>query len=99
MFQFEIGTFVELLKAAPEPVCIFEPEEYSEYLQKTVFDPLKNGENIALKDLDFSAFSLRNVTPDNLIRCWRRELSGWTQSFNRFVKRTPAEAVRKREFF
>ena len=99
MFQFENSTFIELLKAAPEALDFFEQEEHSDYLQKAVFDPLKRGEAIGLQDLDFSAFSLRNVTTAENIRIWREDFAGWVSGFNRIIKKIAAEPEKEAMFF
>ena len=99
MFRFENEAFIALLKAAPPRASIFEPAERSEYIQKQVIDPLKKGEKVNLQTLDFSAFDFRNVTTDDYIKSCKRQVGGWTQGFNRFVKKTPADAAKQRAFF
>ncbi len=99
MIEFNIDTFADHLRGAPERTSIFEQEEYSVYLQEKVFDPLSRGESLDIKELDYSAYSLNNVTTDSYAEGHNGILRRWGNGFNSFVKRTPAVVTDERKFF
>ena len=99
MPEFNMGLLMESLRRIPERRSIFEPEEYSEYLQKEVFDPLIESGTIDIKEVDFSKFELRHVTPKSYADSFQNVNEGWARGFNEFVKRTPAAACAEPAFF
>lgn len=64
MASLDSKVFFQLLREAPERRFLSETPEYSEYLQREVFDRLSRGEEVDLSKLDWDAFSLYHVTPE-----------------------------------
>lgn len=99
MAEFDMRQFAALLRIVPEEKPMVERPEHSEYLQKNVFDVLKEDGGVDLKQLDWSAFGMKdlrsgwhadwlNTTPD-----------GWLHGINSFVHKTPGMAAGRRKFF
>ena len=61
MINFDTNHFYQRLHEMPNKHILPAGPEYSEYLQKEVFDPLIRGETIDLANLDWNAFALRHV--------------------------------------
>ena len=99
MIAFNIDSFVDHLRGAPERTSIFEPEEYSVYLQEKVFNPLSRGESLDIRELDYSAYNLNNVTTDSYAEGHNGIMRRWGNGFNRFLKSTPPVVTDERKFF
>lgn len=99
MIRFDFDLFAGLLRTAPEPIRFSDEAEYSEYLQKEVFDKLNGGEPVDPSKLDFSAFDFRHVTPEGIEKHYEGELAGWLKSANSLFKLTPAVPRAGRSFF
>lgn len=61
MADFDTNHFYQRLREMPNKHILPAAPEYSEYLQKEVFDPLIRGETIDLANLDWNAVTFRNV--------------------------------------
>ena len=61
MAEFDMRQFAALLRIVPEEKPMVERPEHSEYLQKNVFDVLKEDGSVDLKQLDWSAFGMKDL--------------------------------------
>ena len=76
-----------------------EPAEHSAYLQREVFDRLKNHELIDLTKLDWDAFDLSHVTPEDYEHRYKINQSNWLQGFNRMLQGRAPAALEKQVVF
>lgn len=97
--EFDKRRFVQALLDAPPERPLLETSEYSEYLQKEVFDRLAAGASLVWRTLDWDAFELRHVTPVNYDRPYERVHTGWLQGINSFLRKTPAASLHEKGFF
>lgn len=81
MAAFDMRLFYRILRETPKKHILSASPEYSEYLQKEVFDPLIRGETIDLANLDWNAIAPCYVT----IRYLREEHEGMEHGL---IKRT-----------
>ncbi len=97
--EFDKQRFLCSLLEAPEEEPLLEPPEHSEYLQKQVFDKLAAGEAVDLKALDWNAFELRHVTPEDHGGRHERTHKDWLQGINYYLRKTPAASLPEKGFF
>ena len=64
-----------------------------------MFDKLNADEAIDLMALDWNAFELRHVTPEDYARKYDRIHEGWLMGINHFLRITPAVCVKEKGFF
>jgi len=99
MKEFDVSQFCALLRAVPEARPIVEPPERSEYLQKQVFDVLKEKGRIDLRQLDWDAFDIKHVIFGQDAASLNSIPDGWLSGINRFLHNTPGAATDQRRFF
>ena len=99
MPKFNFDVFADILRNAPDRRGIFEQEEHSAYLQENVFDPLIKDGGIDIKEVDFSKFELKNVTPNERVESYQHVNERWTYGFNSRIKHTPAAVTPEHGFF
>lgn len=99
MAEFDKLRFLELLREAPERKQLLEKPQYSEYLQKQVFDKLREDGMIDLSALDMEAISLRDLIETGYPAMYENISGGWDQGINHFLKKTPAAHLEQRSFF
>ena len=97
--DFDKQRFFQGLLDAPPERPLLELPEHSEYLQTHVFDKLRAGETFDLKALDWDAFDLRHVTPENYPRQYERVHTGWLRGINSFLRKTPAASLNEKIYF
>ena len=66
---------------------------------REVFDRLKNHELIDLTKLDWDAFDLSHVTPEDYEHRYKINQSNWLQGFNRMLQGIEPAALEKQVFF
>ena len=99
MAEFDMRQFIALLQSAPEEKPMAEQPEHSEYLQKDVFDVLKEDGSVDLKQLDWSAFGMKDLRSSGHVNWLNTTPSGWLHGINFFVHKTPGMAAGRRKFF
>ena len=99
MAEFDMRQFTFLLQIAPETKSMVEPPEHSEYLQKNVFDVLKEEGSVDLKRLDWSAFDMKDLRSSGHANWLNTTPSGWLHGINSFVHKTSGMAAERRKFF
>lgn len=99
MIQFNLEQFFRALHSVPEPTRIIPRAEYSEYLQKEVFDKLKRDETFNLKELDWDAIQFCHVTPAWYEQRYRTAEKDWAKGLCSLLKRTPSNMCKQRVFF
>ena len=99
MMRFDPEQFFRLLQQLPPSQPMSEPAEHSAYLQREVFDRLKNHELIDLTKLDWDAFDLSHVTPEDYEHRYKINQSNWLQGFNRMLQGIEPAALEKQVFF
>lgn len=99
MIQFNLEQFFRALRSAPEPARIIARAEYSEYLQKEVFDKLKQGETVDLKALDWDAIQLCHVTPEWYEQRYRAAERDWAKGLCSLLWDAPNNTCGQRVFF
>lgn len=99
MAEFDMRKFIALLQIAPETKPMVEQPEYSEYLQKNIFDVLKEKGSVDLKRLDWSAIEMKDLRSRGHASWLNTTPSGWLQGINSFVHKTSGMAAGRREFF
>lgn len=97
--EFDKQKFFRNLMDAPAEEPFLEPPEHSEYLQKQVFDKLAAEKTADLKSLDWDAFDLRHVTPENCGKQYETMHKGWLRDFNRYLRKIPAISLNQKRFF
>lgn len=96
MMRFDPEQFFRLLQQLPPSQPMSEPAEHSAYLQREVFDRLKNHELIDLTKLDWDAFDLSHVTPEDYEHRYKINQSNWLQGFNRMLQGIEPAALESR---
>lgn len=86
MIKFDAAQFARMLSLTPEVQKTADTALiHSEYLQKNIFDKLRAGNSIKLKDIEWDAFELCHVTPGSDQVHEKSRAKGWTMGFNHFV--------------
>lgn len=79
--------------AFPKPDLPF-PEDIQKLLE--AFD---KEESIDLSIIDWDAFQIENVTPENYERVYHRVFDGWIQGFIHYCRKAPVFQRQERSFF
>lgn len=99
MSEFDKNCFLRLLREAPEGVSLDIRAEHSEYLQKNVFDRLKTEGTFALDKLDWDAFQLCHVIPEDREELLARVKKDWVSGLHGFLRHFAAAPLTDRAFF
>lgn len=99
MAEFDMRQFISLLRIVPEEKPLVEMPAHSDYLQKNVFDVLKEDGSVDLKKLDWSAFDRKDLLSIGHANWLNTTPDGWLHGINSFVHKTPGMAAGRRKFF
>ncbi len=97
--EFDKQKFFRNLLDAPAEEPFLEPPEHSEYLQKQMFDKLAAGEAVNLAALDWNAFELRHVTPEDYAKQYEETHKDWLEGVNWLLRKSPAVCLNQKVFF
>jgi len=97
--EFDKQKFFRNLLDAPAETPFLEPPEHSEYLQMQVFDKLAADEAVDLKALDWNAFALRHVTPEDYAKRYEVTHEGWLKGIVFQLRKSPAVSLSQKNFF
>jgi len=99
MTEFDKTRFIQLLQEAPARRPLLEEPKHSAYLQKQVFDKLRDGDMVDLRALDLDAVSLGDLIPEGYPKMYEKVIGGWARRLNQFIKETPSAYLSNRTFF
>ena len=82
MTAFDRNVFVKMLLSVSQKddAALFPKSERSPYIQK-LLEAFDKEETIDLSIIDWDAFQIENVTPENYERVYHRVFDGWIQGF------------------
>ena len=94
MTAFDRNVFVKMLLSVSQKddAALFPKSECSPYIQKLL-------EAIDLSIIDWDAFQIENVTPENYERVYHRVFDGWIQGFIHYCRKAPVFQRQERSFF
>lgn len=100
MTSFDRNVFVKMLLSVPQKddAALFPKSERSPYIQK-LLETFDKEETIDLSIIDWDAFQIENVTPENYERVYHRVFDGWIQGFNHYCRKAPVFQRQERSFF
>ena len=90
MTAFDRNVFVKMLLSVPQKddAALFPKSERSPYIQK-LLEAFDKEETIDLSIIDWDAFQIENVTPENYERVYHRVFDGWIQGFIHYCRKAP----------
>lgn len=90
MTAFDRNVFVKMLLSVPQKddAALFPKSERSPYIQK-LLETFDKEETIDLSIIDWDAFQIENVTPENYERVYHRVFDGWIQGFIHYCRKAP----------
>lgn len=100
MTAFDRNVFVKMLLSVPQKddAALFPKSERSPYIQKLLEAFDKEG-TIDLSIIDWDAFQIENVTPENYEWVYHRVFDGWIQGFIHYCRKAPVFQRQERSFF
>lgn len=98
MLEFNKDRFLSLLCAAPKVEPVIEEPEHSEYVQSLI-DTFKKEGRLDLTEINFDAFDLCHVTPEDYTRMYSHIKDGWAKGVVHFCRKTPPAHLQQRAFF
>ena len=81
-----------------DDAALFPKSERSPYIQK-LLEAFDKEETIDLSIIDWDAFQIENVTPENYERVYHRVFDGWIQGFIHYCRKAPVFQRQERSFF
>lgn len=100
MTAFDRNVFVKMLLSVSQKddAALFPKSERSPYIQK-LLEAFDKEETIDLSIIDWDAFQIENVTPENYERVYHRVFDGWIQGFIHYCRKAPVFQRQERSFF
>lgn len=100
MTAFDRNVFVKMLLSVPQKddAALFPKSERSPYIQK-LLEAFDKEETIDLSIIDWDAFQIENVTPENYEWVYHRVFDGWIQGFIHYCRKAPVFQRQERSFF
>lgn len=100
MTVFNQDAFIKMLLSVPQKddAALFPKSERSPYIQK-LLEAFDKEETIDLSIIDWDAFQIENVTPENYECVYHRVFDGWIQGFIHYCRKAPVFQRQERSFF
>lgn len=100
MTAFDQDIFIKMLLSVSQKddAALFPKSERSPYIQK-LLEAFDKEETIDLSIIDWDAFQIENVTPENYERVYHRVFDGWIQGFIHYCRKAPVFQRQERSFF
>ena len=100
MTAFDQDAFVKMLLSVSQKddAALFPKSEHSPYIQK-LLEAFDKEETIDLSIIDWDAFQIENVTPENYEWVYHRVFDGWIQGFIHYCRKAPVFQRHERSFF
>ena len=94
MTAFDRNVFVKMLLSVSQKddAALFPKSERSPYIQK-LLEAFDKEETIDLSIIDWDAFQIENVTPENYERVYHRVFDGWIQGFIHYCRKAPVPVM------
>lgn len=100
MTAFDQDIFIKMLLSVSQKddAALFPKSEHSPYIQK-LLEAFDKEETIDLSIIDWDAFQIENVTPENYEWVYHRVFDGWIQGFIHYCRKAPVFRRQERSFF
>lgn len=100
MTAFDQDIFIKMLLSVSQKddAALFPKSECSPYIQK-LLEAFDKEETIDLSIIDWDAFQIENVTPENYEWVYHRVFDGWIQGFIHYCRKAPVFRRQERSFF